>query len=247
MLFERVAAHASPAQWSEPYVAPENRLVLPGAGAVQFGVAQQSIFLDGITALHVGQGTHYQLRPEPGAGDRTSVVLSTQAAPGDPACARSWLLSASTLYRLQLAWLRLERGEWSAADTAREVRQLLRASPVRPAAKTPPAVDRARRFLAAQSHGSHCLEEIADQARISAFHLARSFARHAGLSLHAYRTRLRLAQAIRRLQDGERDLAGLAVDLGFGSQSHFGEVFRTQVGVTPGQARAALTRTSAGI
>ena len=43
-----------------------------------------------------------------------------------------------------------------------------------------------------------------------------------------------------RLEHGERDLAGLAHDLGFSSQSHFGELFRREIGWTPAAARACL-------
>jgi AraC-like DNA-binding protein len=60
------------------------------------------------------------------------------------------------------------------------------------------------------------------------------------MSLHGYRQRLRLAAALQRLEEGERDLAALAHDLGYSSQSHLGAVFRRELGVTPAQARLEL-------
>jgi len=72
------------------------------------------------------------------------------------------------------------------------------------------------------------------------FHLARSFRQQTGLSLHQYRQHLRLAAAMERLADGDRDLAGIAHDLGCCSQSHLGAVFRRDVGVTMGEARRML-------
>ena len=84
------------------------------------------------------------------------------------------------------------------------------------------------------------LRDVADAACCSPFHLARSFRRHTGLSLHGYRQRLRLALALQRLEEGECDLAALAHELGYSSQSHLGSAFLRELGVTPAQARRAL-------
>jgi AraC-like DNA-binding protein len=88
----------------------------------------------------------------------------------------------------------------------------------------------------------NALHDVADAAHVSSFHLARVFRRQVGTSLHGYRQRLRLAEAMRRLRHGERDLAGLSHDLGFSGQSHFGQVFVQATGTTPSRARARLSR-----
>lgn len=104
------------------------------------------------------------------------------------------------------------------------------------------AVARARQLLvdAPDTFARASMHDIADATAVSAFHLARSFRRQTGLSLHHYRLRLRLAAVLERMSDGERDLPGLAHDHGFCSQSHLGAVFQREVGVTLGQARHAL-------
>jgi len=84
------------------------------------------------------------------------------------------------------------------------------------------------------------LHDVADAACCSYFHLAHLFQAHTGLGLHAYREQLRLAAALQRLDEGEGDLAALAHDLGYSSQSHLGTALRRAVGVTPAQARQAL-------
>jgi AraC-like DNA-binding protein len=78
------------------------------------------------------------------------------------------------------------------------------------------------------------LGEVARAAGSSPFHLARLFRRHTGLSLHGYRTRMRLMRALERLDACRGALADLALELGFSSQSHFTDAFRGAFGVAPG-------------
>ena len=71
--------------------------------------------------------------------------------------------------------------------------------------------------------------------------MCRLFRRHAGLPLHRYRRRLRLREALRRLADGERDLTGLALDLGFSEHSHFTNAFRAEFSVPPSGFRSLVS------
>jgi len=90
--------------------------------------------------------------------------------------------------------------------------------------------------LAVLSHGmSHplTLPDIARQVHSSPFHLARVFHRCAGLSIHQYLVRLRLAAALQRLGEGEADLTRMALFLGFSSHAHFSDVFRREFGRPP--------------
>jgi AraC family transcriptional regulator len=54
--------------------------------------------------------------------------------------------------------------------------------------------------------------------------------------------RLRLAVAVERLADGERNIAALAVEVGFAHHSHFTARFHSVFGATPAQAREMLTK-----
>jgi AraC-like DNA-binding protein len=253
---ERVRAHAAPAEWSPVYRAPSRRLVLPGSGAVEFRGARNSLLVDGLTAFRVDAAMAYRLKPEPLAagGERLSVVVSdaVNAAHTDddghdevrrasPAF-KAWMLSPAALYRLRLQWRLLERGEVSIEATDLFIAREFRIASPTSGDEEPAIVRRARRFLVAQPGTARTLHDVADAAHSSAFHLARQFRRSMGLSLHQYRQRLRLAGALAALEAGERDLAGLAHDLGFCSHSHFGAVFRREVGTSPMQARAMLHR-----
>ena len=98
-------------------------------------------------------------------------------------------------------------------------------------------VQRVTLLLATRFGEDLSLSAIARAVYSSPFHLARVFRAHSGLSLHQYRHRLRLREALRRLAEGETDLAALALDLGFSSHSHLSAAFRSAFGLSPSQAR----------
>ncbi|TPV95225.1 MAG: helix-turn-helix transcriptional regulator [Myxococcales bacterium FL481] len=98
--------------------------------------------------------------------------------------------------------------------------------------------DTLERTLASRFHEPIGLEEIADAADASPFHAARVFRGQTGMSLHTYRTRLRLYAAAARLLDDRPRLADLAVDLGFASHSHFCDAFTHHFGCPPSGFRS---------
>jgi AraC-like DNA-binding protein len=76
------------------------------------------------------------------------------------------------------------------------------------------------------------LGRVAARAGMSRETLTRRFRRATGLPPHAYRVACRLNEARRRLRLGE-PIAGIAADLGFADQSHFGRWFKRAFGATP--------------
>jgi AraC-like DNA-binding protein len=245
---ERVSWHPAPAHWSPSYEVPTRRLVLPASGATEFLAAGQTLLLDGLTALCLPTGQPYRMKPCAGVA-RSSIVVSAQ--PGKQAGAvlprpDAWVLAPRVLWGLRRHWRALALGR----EVGEPTPALLQAA-LLPAHRAVPgegrswaAVQRARHFMAVRAMALEetrwTLDDVADAACCSLFHLARLFRRHTGMSLHGYRQRLRLAAALQRLEEGERDLAALAHDLGYSSQSHLGAVFRRELGVTPAQARLEL-------
>ena len=100
--------------------------------------------------------------------------------------------------------------------------------------------DAAKRWVAPRVVQRLTLNRIARALGCSVFHLCRSFRRATGLTLHAYRDHVRLRLALERLEDGERDLSRLALDLGYSSHSHFTAAFRRSFNTPPSAARNLL-------
>lgn len=85
------------------------------------------------------------------------------------------------------------------------------------------------------------LADVARQVHTSPFHLCRLFRRETGVSLHVYRTQLRLRAGLARLAEGAVDLTELALTLGFAHHSHFTNAFRRSFGFPPTMARRILS------
>lgn len=100
------------------------------------------------------------------------------------------------------------------------------------------AVDGVRESLAADLDLS--LPQLARDLAVSPHHLSRVFHSVTGETISRYRRRLRARRALERLAAGDRDLAGLAAELGFADQSHLHRVLRAETGQLPSALRRAL-------
>ena len=81
------------------------------------------------------------------------------------------------------------------------------------------------------------MEDIGAAVGSSRFHLARTFRRVTGSSMHQYLISLRLRAALGLLEAGHRGISEVALAVGFSSHSHFSHVFRSVFGATPGEFR----------
>src|SRR6185295_13786026 len=91
-----------------------------------------------------------------------------------------------------------------------------------------------------ESHFSRelTLEEIADLAGVSRYHVSRAFGAATGHSIMRYVRGRRLTEAARSLSDGAPDILAIALEAGYGSHEAFTRAFRDQFGVTPEMVRA---------
>jgi AraC-like DNA-binding protein len=80
------------------------------------------------------------------------------------------------------------------------------------------------------------LDELAEAAGLSRYHLLRVFQAATGLPPHAYQNQLRVDLGKRLLAQGV-PVSQAALETGFTDQSHFTRVFRQYTGATPGQYR----------
>ena len=96
------------------------------------------------------------------------------------------------------------------------------------------AVETTKVYLKETIHSPASLEQMAEHAVMSKFHLSRLFKQVVGISPSVFQMSLRVREAKRLLRRNE-PLAHVAFDLGFSDQAHFTRTFKRFVGVTPGQ------------
>ena len=92
-------------------------------------------------------------------------------------------------------------------------------------------------------HGQRVqLEQVAQAAETSVFHLCRVFRNHAGISIHKYLTSVRLRASLEPVLEGRMALTDIASSHGFSSHSHFTNLFHRAFGVTPSKLRGKTGR-----
>ncbi|MCW5635281.1 MAG: helix-turn-helix transcriptional regulator [Rubrivivax sp.] len=234
-------------QWSGAYRPETARLVLPGSCWLQAEQAGERFVCDALSPLWLTPERPYRLR-QPFAGQRSVVLIVGARADLPPAASRAVArrprLGAAALWRLAQCRAALDARPDRLAFEEAALSLLPGDGPDDGQGVAPPpthrAVERARELLAAEPAADRSLHDIARAVASSPFHLARCFRRATGLGLHAYRTRLRMALALQRLADGERQLVQLALELGYASHSHFSAAFRACFGFAPSHARERL-------
>ncbi|KPD02619.1 helix-turn-helix domain-containing protein [Moellerella wisconsensis] len=77
------------------------------------------------------------------------------------------------------------------------------------------------------------LEELAAYSGYSLWHMQKIFKEVTGISLGKYIRQRRLAGAVNLLRNSQQSIFDIALDFGFGSQSHFTYMFRKEYGITP--------------
>jgi AraC-like DNA-binding protein len=103
--------------------------------------------------------------------------------------------------------------------------------------RSAPVVEDTKALLSARFTEHLTLEELGRAVNVSPFHLARSFRRETGYTLHEYRTHLRLRAALERLGHGDEEVAVIARAVGFSSHSHLTASFHRAFGVPPSCVR----------
>lgn len=156
-----------------------------------------------------------------------------------PSSTRSYLFHRSLLDRLESvpAPDALETDEMAMTLVEAAFRSARRDAEPCPQRRQRIRIDRARAIILENLAEPLKLDDIARAVRLSPFHLCRVFRRTTGRTLHQYRTALRLRVALDRIADPRVDLAGLSLELGYSSHSHFTAAFRKEFGVSPSKIR----------
>jgi AraC family transcriptional regulator len=242
-----VLLEAAP-HWSPPYEPASPRLLLPQGGPLGCDIDGDRFVCDALSGIWLTPAQPYRLR-QPLALQRCTVLVLEDGGGGpftqDPTFEMSRRARLPLSLHVQLARWRsaLRSGSQETLALEEGLLAVLRMALERATDErrhSHRAVERARECLAASPQADHTLAQIAAVACCSPFHLARQFRRATGMGLHGYRTRLRMASALQRIEQGQRDLSALAAELGYSSHSHFSAAFARHVGCAPGQLRTNL-------
>jgi len=104
-------------------------------------------------------------------------------------------------------------------------------------AAEPPAISRARQFIAKNQGGAICLATVAKAVNTSTFYFCKLFKRTTGLTFTEYLARVRIEKAKALLLEPNRRISEVAYDVGFQSLTHFNRVFRKIEGQSPSNYR----------
>ncbi len=96
------------------------------------------------------------------------------------------------------------------------------------------AVARARIFIENNYKNKFSLDDLAQEAYLSKFHLLRLFKQSIGLAPYTYQLQLKLNEA-RKLIFQKKSLTEVAYELGFNDQAHFIHLYKQFSELTPGE------------
>jgi AraC-like DNA-binding protein len=241
--------------WSDGYVPTDTYLVLPRRGGFRRRLLGREQYVDPTTAYFDDPAHEREvMHPRDDGDDCTLVSLSADAVvrfTGDGVLHDGLIPTSAEVdmqHRALVAELRrgidtFELEERLATLIAGLIARALpgRLTTAREQTETTRRrlADEAREAIAADPAGLG-LRELAAALGYSHFHVSRVFRQVTGITLTQHRNRIRVAAALDRLTAGERNLAGLASDLGFADQSHMCRVMRNAVGRPPSLIRRLL-------
>jgi AraC-like DNA-binding protein len=95
-------------------------------------------------------------------------------------------------------------------------------------------INRVKEYLNAYYGRDITLDDLAEVAQFSPYHLLRTFRSSVGLTPHAYLIQIRIEEGKRLLRTGN-PISDVSATTGFTDQSHFTRHFKRIMGITPGQ------------
>ena len=248
-VISRVACADDHAGWSEPEVSNAVQIVLVRRGRFRLDAQGRKVTVDPTTGYLHGLGIEERFAHPAGGDLCTSITFNGEALTAEP-----WLRAAIETAspsirvdaRLELAHrLLLKRtATRSSGEVSEGLLELLTLAVRSEADERAPGpgraelAERAREAIVAGERGD--LVGLAGVLGTTPSHLSRTFRHHVGMTVSRYRNRVRVSRALAAMEGGERDLAGLAAELGFSDQAHLSRVMRDELDSTPAVVRGLL-------
>lgn len=232
------------AGWSPPEVASAPRIVLVRRGRFKLEARGRCVTVDPTSGYLHGPGDETRFSHPAGGDVCTSISLPGDLLADGVDAVRTMAVRVDA--RLELAHRSLVRAgpdpDFAGVEAVVDLLGLaLRSRPDdTPAPGRRDLADRARDAVLAGEPDGSGLVPLARLLGTSPAHLSRTFRHHVGMPISRYRNRVRVSGAMQRIGDGETDLAGLSLTLGFSDQAHFTRTVRRELGLTPGSLRALL-------
>lgn len=232
------------AGWSPPEATSTPRIVLVRRGRFRLESRGRRVTVDPTSGYLHGPGDETRFSHPAGGDVCTSVSLPDDVLADAFDAVRTMAVRVDA--RLELAHRRLVRTGADPEHAGVEAVVDLLGLALRTHRDDVPApgrrdlADRARDAVLAGVPEGSGLVPLARLLGTSPAHLSRTFRHHIGMPISRYRNRIRVSQAMQHIGDGETDLAGLSLTLGFSDQAHFTRTVRRELGHTPGSLRVLL-------
>ncbi|MFI0482016.1 helix-turn-helix domain-containing protein [Actinomadura sp. 9N215] len=221
--------------WSEPERATRHQLILVRDGRFRMRSRQGRAVIDATTGYAQAPGDEGQFAHPAGGDVCTAITLSPGLWKGPSGMVRVGA-RADVAHRLLL-----RAGPDVAYEAAERLLGLLaRLAPDEGGRARRALADEAREAITAGHPHASGLMSLARLLEVSPSHLSRTFRQETGMSVTRYRNRVRVGRALDRIEQGERDLAGLAADLGFADHAHLTRTVKAETGHPPTALRRLL-------
>lgn len=237
-----------PRWFEENSIGEDHHVVFPRR-PVLIERSRGAVIADPNVAMLYDAGETYRRTPVDPRGDECSYAeldagLLEEIA-GTTSFPRGSVPLDARVYALQWATIATLSGTYDRDRLATDEQILTLLAHVVNAAFEPPApsprdgaiVAKAKRVLAERLGEQLSVEDVAGEVPVSPYHLIRLFRQETGMTLHRYRTHLRLRASLDRLALRDEPIAAIARSLGFSSHSHFSDRFRAVFGISPSEVR----------
>jgi AraC-like DNA-binding protein len=236
--------------WTAPEHSPGHRLVFVRRGAFGLRLRGWEATVDPVSAFVGRPGDEQSIAHKPGREDVCTVISLGPRLAADVLRYPSPAGPLRTSGRVDMAHRALHARARQGADGFELAERVVRLAedllgepvrvPARPGSPAHRRLAAAAREVLVADPAFDGLDRLAQLLGVSRSHLSRVFRAETGETLTRFRHRLRVRAALDRLADGDRDLAGMAADLGFADHAHFTRAMRAEVGDPPSRVRCLL-------